>query len=340
VSPTAHAAGPVAVVGAGAWGTALAAVLGWRHPDVLLWVYEPDLAQEMMRTRENPVYLPGVRLPDSVRPSSALETLADRTLVLIVVPSHAFRGVLLQCREHLHPDALIVSGTKGLEVGTLKTMSQVARDILRTSAGERVAVLSGPSFASEVAAGRPTALVGASTNVQSARAVQQVLSGDSLRVYAGADPLGVEIGGAVKNVIAIAAGVVDGLGLGPNARAALLTRGLAEMMRLGTALGARPRTLAGLAGMGDLILTCTTDLSRNRRLGQAIANGTRLEEHLASSRSVAEGVNACRSTLLLARIHGVDMPISQAVHRVLFEGQDPKRVVPELMARDLKFEEA
>jgi glycerol-3-phosphate dehydrogenase (NAD(P)+) len=340
VSGAAQGAGPVAVVGAGAWGTALAGILGTRYPDVLLWVYEADLAREMERARENRVYLAGVRLPAAVRPTSALEALADRTLVVLVVPSHAFRSVLEQCRPYLNPEALIVSATKGLEVGTLKTMSQVALDLLPPSCRGRIAVLSGPSFAAEVAAGRPTAIVGASADVEIARTVQQVLSGDSLRVYAGTDPLGAEIGGAVKNVVAIAAGVVDGLGLGPNARAALLTRGLAEMMRLGTALGARPRTLAGLAGMGDLILTCTSDLSRNRRLGLAVAAGTRLEAHLASSRSVAEGVNTCRSTLLLARMHGVEMPICQAVHRVLFEGQDPKQVVIELMARHLKFEDA
>jgi glycerol-3-phosphate dehydrogenase (NAD(P)+) len=307
---------------------------------VPLWVYEPDLAREMVRTRQNPLYLPGVHLPPAIRPTNDLRSLADRDLVLLVVPSHAFRTVLERCREFLHPDALVVTATKGLEIGTLETMSQVARDVLPSPGRDRIAVLSGPSFAAEVAAGRPTALVGAATDVELARAVQQSVSGDTLRVYAGTDPLGVEIGGAVKNVIAIAAGVADGLGLGPNARAALLTRGLAEMMRLGTALGARPRTLAGLAGMGDLILTCTSDLSRNRQLGLALAAGTRLKEYLAASRSVAEGVNACRSTLMLARLHAVEMPICQAVQQVLFEGQDPRRVVPQLMARDLKFEEA
>jgi glycerol-3-phosphate dehydrogenase (NAD(P)+) len=329
-----------AVVGAGAWGTSLAVVLAARYPEVPLWAYEADLARQMARTRENPVYLPGVRLPTAIRPTNALASLEHRDLVLVVVPSHAFRAVLERCREFLGLDALVVTATKGLEVGTLKTMSQVARDVLPSSGHGRIAVLSGPSFAAEVAAGRPTALVGAAPDVEIARAVQQAVSGDSLRVYAGTDPLGVEIGGAVKNVIAIAAGVADGLGLGPNGRAALLTRGLAEMIRLGTALGARPRTLAGLAGMGDLILTCTSDLSRNRQLGLALAAGARLEEYLASSRSVAEGVNACRSTLLLARLHGVEMPICQAVQQVLFGGEDPRQVVPQLMARDLKFEDA
>ena len=340
MSGTQAGAASPAVVGAGAWGTALAVVLAGRHPDVPLWVYEADLAGEMERTRENPVYLPGVRLPPAVRPTSSLASLTDRDLVLVVVPSHAFRSVLEQCREFLRPDALVVTATKGLEIGTLKTMSQVARDVLPSAGHGRIAVLSGPSFAQEVAAGRPTALVGAATDVGVARIVQQAVSSDSLRVYAGTDPLGAEVGGAVKNVIAIAAGVADGLGLGPNGRAALLTRGLAEMMRLGTALGARPRTLAGLAGMGDLILTSTSDLSRNRRLGLALAAGARLEEYLAGSRSVAEGVNACRSTLKLARLHGIEMPICQAVQQVLFDGEDPRRVVPQLMARDLKLEEA
>jgi glycerol-3-phosphate dehydrogenase (NAD(P)+) len=202
-----------------------------------------------------------------------------------------------------------------------------------------LAVLSGPSFAREVAARRPTAVVAAARDGQIARRVQQTLSGETLRLYAGIDPVGVELGGAVKNVIAIAAGVVDGLGLGLNARAALITRGLAEMIRLGVAMGARPQTFAGLAGMGDLILTCTGDLSRNRSLGLALARGAALESQLAASRAVAEGVNTCRSVVALAERHGVDMPISRAVHRVLFDRQDPRKAVVELMARELRFED-
>ncbi|MBI4537257.1 MAG: NAD(P)-dependent glycerol-3-phosphate dehydrogenase [candidate division NC10 bacterium] len=329
----------VAVVGAGAWGTTLATILGDRYPRVNLWVFEADLAEAIQCRRENGVYLPGVRIPDPVRATSSLaEALTDVGLVLFVVPSHVFRRIASAAAAHLPSKALVASATKGIEVETLATMSEILAEVLPPLDRARLAVLSGPSFAQEVARRRPTAVVAAARDPSVAGALQRAVSGGSFRVYAGLDPLGVELGGAVKNVIAIAAGIVDGLELGLNARAALITRGLAEMSRLGVAKGAQPATFAGLAGMGDLILTATGDLSRNRRLGMAIAGGRRLEEILAGSKSVAEGVNTCRSVVRLAERLGVEMPISRAVHRVLFEGQAPREAVVQLMTRELRFE--
>ena len=329
----------VAIVGAGAWGTSLACTLADRYRRVTLWVYEADLAGEMLHTRENATYLPGVPLPPSVLPTSALErALEGQRFVIFVVPSHVFRRVVEEARAHLSADAVLVSATKGIETESLCTMSQVMRQTLPPVQHAALAVLSGPSFAREVAARRPTAVVAASQDPQVARRVQVAVSGGPLRVYAGTDPLGVELGGAVKNVIAIAAGIVDALELGTNARAALITRGLAETTRLGVAMGAQAATFAGLAGMGDLILTCTGDLSRNRTLGKRLAGGSSLAEVLGSSRAVAEGVNACRSVVRLAERFGVEMPICRAVHRVLFEGQEPREAVVRLMTRDLRFE--
>jgi len=329
----------IAVIGAGAWGTTLAVLLAGRYARVGLWVFEAELAAEMERTRENAIYLPGVPIPPAVHSTASLETaLAGAGLVIFVVPSHGFRSVLERARPFLDPGIIAVSATKGIEVQHLSPMSQIMRDVLPPAHHPRLAVLSGPSFAREVVVGRPTAIVAASKSAEVARTVQQAVSGKTLRVYASTDPLGVELAGAVKNVIAIAAGVVDGLGLGLNARAALITRGLAEITRLGVAMGAQASTFAGLAGMGDLILTCTGDLSRNRRVGLALATGTPLADHLGASRAVAEGVNTCRSVVTLAARHGVEMPICRAVHRVLFEGQDPREAVVQLMTRELRFE--
>jgi len=329
----------IAVIGAGAWGTSLASVLADRYREVSLWVYEADLAVEMARTRENGLYLPGVHLTEAVRPTSSLEeALTGKALVVFVVPSHVFRGIMELARTHLHPGALAVSATKGIEVESLRTMSQIMEVVLAPAQRDTLAVVSGPSFAREVADRRPTAVVAAAASPGVAQRVQHALSGGPLRVYAGTDRLGVELGGAIKNVIAIAAGIVDGLALGTNARAALITRGLAEMTRLGVAMGAQAATFAGLAGMGDLVLTCTGDLSRNRTVGRRLAEGALPAELLTRSRTVAEGVNACRSDVQLAARHAVEMPICQAVHRVLFEDRSPREAVEQLMSRDLRFE--
>lgn len=328
----------IAVLGAGAWGTALACVLSDRYAEVPLWVFEPDLAAEMADSRENRVYLPAIALPPPVRPTADLErALTGRTLVILVTPSHAFRRVLVAARAWLDPAAVVVSATKGIEAERGLTMSGVLREAAPERA-ERYAVLSGPSFAREVADRRPTAAVVAAPDRRIATAVQAALSGGPLRLYASTDPVGVEVCGAVKNVVAIAAGVVDGLELGTNARAALITRGLAEITRLAVTLGASAATCAGLAGMGDLILTCTGDLSRNRRVGRELARGETLSEILEGSRAVAEGVDTCRAVIRLAAKHAVDMPICRAVASVLFEGQPPRAAVQRLMQRELRFE--
>jgi len=329
----------VAVIGAGAWGTALAVILAERYARVSLWVFEGSLAAEMERTRENAAYLPGVRIPQAVQPTSSLEAaLSGQRLVIFVVPSHAFRGVLEQARRHFNPRALVVSATKGIEVQSLSTMSGIMREILSPVHHPRLAVLSGPGFAREVVVGRPTAIVAAAEDAEVARAVQRAVSGNALRVYAGTDPLGVELGGAVKNVIAIAAGVVDGLNLGPNARAALITRGLAEIARLGVAMGAQAVTFAGLAGMGDLILTCTGDLSRNRRVGLLLAQGHRIEDILSGLGHVAEGVFSAQEVQRIADARDIEMPITRAVCDVLYHGVQAKEAVQSLLARDPKEE--
>jgi glycerol-3-phosphate dehydrogenase (NAD(P)+) len=293
----------------------------------------------MARTRENALYLPGAHLPNPVRPTSSLdEAVSRKDLTIFVVPSHVFRGIVEQAAPSLAAGVILVSATKGIEVKSLGTMSQIMREVLAPLHHPNLSVLSGPSFAREVVDRRPTAVVAAADDPAIARRVQHALSGGPLRVYASTDRLGVELGGAIKNVIAIAAGIVDGLVLGTNARAALVTRGLAEMTRLGVAMGAKARTFSGLAGMGDLILTCTGDLSRNRAFGRKLAEGARPAELLAGSRTVAEGVNACRSVGRLSERHAVEMPICEAVYRVLFEGQDPREAVEQLMSRDLRFE--
>jgi glycerol-3-phosphate dehydrogenase (NAD(P)+) len=329
-----------AVLGAGAWGTALALQLARQGFEVRLWARRPELVEAMAADRENAFHLPGVRLSPLIRPTASMvAAVASQPLVVFAPPSHAFRQVLEGARGALCEGALLVSATKGIEVEGLRTMSRILDDLLPASLRPRVAVLSGPSFASEVAAGHPTAVVAAARDAAMARAAQGFLSGGGLRVYAGTDVPGVELGGAIKNVIAIAAGVADGLALGPNARAALITRGLAEVTRLGLRLGARPATLAGLAGLGDLVLTCTGELSRNRTLGMHLAQGESLLALQAKTRSVAEGVNTCRSVARLAEREGVEMPICQAVHRVLFEGTDPRAALEQLMTRGLRFEE-
>lgn len=330
----------VAVLGAGAWGTALAALAADGHAEVRLWARDADLAARIARDRENGPYLPGVPLPSNVRPTGNLaETLPGAGLVILAPPSHGFRQILTAALPSLDPRAILLSGTKGIEVESLLTMSGVMAQSLSRLADQRIAVLSGPSFAREVSQRLPTAVVAAAAEGAVAAAIQEWLSRPSFRVYAATDVLGVELGGAIKNVIAIAAGIVDGLGLGSNARAALITRGLAEMARLGAAMGARRETLAGLAGMGDLFLTCTGDLSRNRGLGVELAKGAPLSEVLRATRTVAEGVNTARAAAALARRHGVEMPICQKVREILFEGKAARDAVLELMGRDLKFEE-
>jgi len=328
-----------AVVGAGSWGTALADVLARNGHDTVLWVYEQDLASEMLATHVNAVYLPGIQLHPALNCTSSLpEALTDRTMILMVTPVQVMRSVLTLAAPHIGPQALIVNASKGIELDTLKTVSQVLAELLGEDLLERYVALSGPTFAREIANGLPSLIVAASRNEECSQRVQAVVSNATLRVYTNNDVTGVELGGAVKNVIAIAAGICDGLGFGNNARAALITRGLAEMNRLGQAMGAQPATFAGLAGMGDLVLTCTGDLSRNRTVGFKLGQGMRLAEIMAEMRMVAEGVKSAEAVYRLALRLGVDMPIVENVHRILHEDKPARQAVSELMARGLKAE--
>ncbi len=330
----------VAVIGAGAWGTALAIHVARAGYAPRLWVYEPELLGILGRTRENSWYLPGVRVPDAVRPvASLVEAVAGADVVLVAVPSHVVRRVATDLARHLEPTARVVSATKGIEEQRFARVSEILAEVLPAPQRERVAVLSGPTFALEVAQGQPTAAVLAAADAGLARALQRALATPGFRLYTQTDVTGVELGGALKNVMAIAAGICDGLELGANARAALLTRGLAEMTRLGVALGARPRTFAGLAGVGDLILTCTGQLSRNRKLGLALAEGATLTEWQAGTRAVAEGVLTTRAAVALARKVGVATPIATEVGAVLFEGKPPREALTSLLNREVRPEE-
>jgi len=328
---------PVAVLGAGSWGTALAMHLGRVGVPVRLWARDPQLAASMGAHRENPRYLPGASLPDGVSVTAdAGSALADSGTVLVAVPSHFVEAVLAGVGDRVAPGAVLVSATKGLEPRQGLRMSELLGQRLP---GRRVAVLSGPSFAREVAQGRPTALVIASTDDGVAVELQRRFAGPALRLYTNRDVVGVELGGAVKNVMAIATGLVDGLGLGENARAALITRGLAEIVRLGTAAGAQPATFAGLAGLGDLVLTCTGSQSRNRALGGEIARGRSLAEVEAGTSMVAEGVRTVSSVLRMARARGVTMPICEEVAAVLFDGKPVAESLASLLAREPRPEE-
>jgi glycerol-3-phosphate dehydrogenase (NAD(P)+) len=329
--------GPVAVLGAGSWGTALAMHLGRSSVPVRLWARDPALVASMRARGENSRYLPGTKLPDGVTVTADVgEALAGSHIVLVAVPSHFVEDVLAGVADRIARDAVLVSATKGLEPRHGLRMSELLAQRLP---GRPVAVLSGPSFAREVAQGRPTALVIASSDEGIAADLQRRLAGPTLRLYTNHDVVGVELGGAVKNVMAIATGLVDGLGLGENARAALITRGLAEIVRLGTAAGAQPATFAGLAGLGDLVLTCTGSQSRNRALGGEIARGRSLAEAEAGTPMVAEGVRTVSSVLRMARERGVTMPICEEVAAVLFEGKPVAESLASLLAREPRPEE-
>jgi glycerol-3-phosphate dehydrogenase (NAD(P)+) len=326
----------LAIIGGGSWGTALAIVLAPRFERVTLWVYESDLAARVSQSRMNDVFLPGFTLPDKVQTTTELAVALDRAdIVLGVMPSHHAKGMYTAMLPHLTPSMILVSATKGLEQGSLLRISEVIGQVVRTP---RVAVLSGPTFAREVAAGNPTAVAVASSSPEVARSVQQAFSGPTFRLYTNSDPAGVEVGAALKNVIAIGAGICEGLGLGHNPTAALITRGLAEITRLAIAMGGQAKTLAGLAGLGDLVLTCSGDLSRNRYVGKELGAGRSLADILGSMRMVAEGVETCGSAVALGEKFGVDLPIIQQMHAVLTAGKSPKEAVRDLMERTLKGE--
>jgi glycerol-3-phosphate dehydrogenase (NAD(P)+) len=327
---------PIAVLGGGSWGTALSTHLARCGHPVRLWVRNPAVADALGRTRMSPAYLPGVSLPESVAVSSDLARVAaEAPIVLAALPSAACRSVYAAARPHLKAGAVLVSATKGLEQESLLRMTEVAAEALP---GHPLAALSGPSFALEVAQGQPTAVVVASSALAVAEEVQHAFSSVTFRAYSSDDVVGVELAGALKNVIAIAAGIVTGLGYGHNTVAALITRGLAEITRLAVALGGRGDTLAGLAGLGDLVLTCTGALSRNRQVGQALGAGRTLEEALAATHMVAEGVWTTGAACALADRAGVEMPIARRMRAVLQQGQAPREAVEQLMLRSLKRE--
>jgi glycerol-3-phosphate dehydrogenase (NAD(P)+) len=331
----------IAIIGGGSWGTALALVLSRsRSPHAIsLWVHDAELGKPMHSTRQNSIYLPGLTVPPEVEVTSDISTaLANAEIVLGVVPSAHARIVYTAMLPHLRPGAAIVSGTKGIEHDSLMRMSEVIAEVIPGHAAGRIAVLSGPSFAREAARGDPTAVVIASHNAELASELQEEFSGATFRLYTNEDVTGVEIGGAVKNVIAIAAGVCAGLGLGANTIAALLTRGLAEMTRLAISLGGKRDTLAGLAGMGDLVLTCTGELSRNRAVGVELGKGRALQEILSTTRMVAEGVGTTAATRELAHRAKIEMPITEQMYATLYAGRSPREAIRELMERRLKSE--
>lgn len=329
----------VGVIGAGSWGTALANLLADKGIDVTLWVREEDVYQQIRHERVNRVFLPGITLDERLRPVKTFEeALYERDLALVVAPSHVFRDVLGKMKPHLKTGIPIVAATKGIENETLMTMSQVAADTLSGNHMKDYACLSGPSFAKEVIKKSPTAVTIACGNVKQAEKLQQLFSTEFFRVYVSEDVVGVQLGGALKNVIAIAAGAADGLNFGHNARAALITRGLAEIARLGVAMGANPQTFAGLAGMGDLVLTCTGDMSRNRSVGLKIAQGMGIDRITSDMKMVAEGIKTTRSAYELGRKMDVEMPITSEVYHILYDGKDPRIAVKDLMTRELKAE--
>ncbi len=325
------------VIGAGSWGTALTKVLGDKGHAVRLWSYEAAVAEQIRATRENRDYLPGVGLPPNVQVFvDHAQALEGAEVVVAVVPSHAFRDVMTAAAPHVPQEAIVLSATKGIEVDSLNRPSQILEAVL--PGNRSPAVLSGPTFATEVGDGDPTAIVTACSDRQVAREVQEFFNTDRFRVYTNEDILGVELAAALKNIIALAAGIAAGIGYRTNSRAALITRGLAEMTRLGVAMGARASTFAGLAGLGDLVLTCSSELSRNRTVGFRLGRGESLDEILDSMKMVAEGVRTTKAARQLAQEYRVEMPIVEEVHHILFEGKPPKRATADLMLREPKPE--
>lgn len=322
----------VAVVGAGSWGTAFAAVLARNGLDVTLWARRDECAAEINERRRNEGYLPGIELPPLRATGDLAEAVSDAPVVVLGVPSHCFREKCAEVKALLARDAALVSLTKGVERGSLQRMSQVAAHACDVAA-DRVAVVSGPNLAREVARGQPGATVVACADEGRARALQRLIHAPTFRTYTNTDVCGVEIGGATKNVVALAAGVADGLGYGENALAALVTRGLVEITRLGVRLGANPLTFAGLAGVGDLVATCLSKQSRNHQVGERLGKGEKLDDIIASMNMVAEGVKSCEGILALAKQADVDMPIASRVGRVLYEGADVKEMVDDLLQR-------
>jgi glycerol-3-phosphate dehydrogenase (NAD(P)+) len=329
----------IGVIGAGGWGTALAKLLAEKAHEVTLWCHGEQTFRDIQQRKENPAYLPEIKLPDAIQATRSLDgAVQNKDALFLAVPSHYFRVVIGAAAPAVDAQSLLVCATKGIDEEKLAPMGEVLKDIFGAARAERHAFLSGPTFALEVARGKPAAVTVAASSDRIGGEVQGMLGGPNFRVYTSRDVVGVEMGGVVKNVIAIAAGISDGLGLGLNARAALITRGLAEMTRLAVKMGADPLTLSGLPGLGDLVLTATGDLSRNRRVGLEIARGRKLDDIARGMRMVAEGITNTRSVYLLAQKLGVEMPIVEQMHRVLYEGKSPVEAVRDLMLRSLKAE--
>ncbi len=326
----------IAVIGAGSWGTTLAILLADKEHAVRLWVYEKDLAEEMQNARENRVYLPGHRLSDNIAVTSSIkDAVSDAEIIVSVVPSHVARGVIKELVPFVSKDTIIVSATKGIENNTLMLISDVFKDILPKSFHKNLTFLSGPSFAKEVVQKMPTAVALASYDKKAGESVQNAFSTEYFRVFTNSDVIGVELGGALKNVIAIATGIADGMGFGHNTRAAIITRGLAEMTRFGIAMGAEPATFAGLSGLGDLILTCTGELSRNRTVGIRLGKGEKLKNILASMKMIAEGVKTTKAAYELSKKYSIEMPIINEVYYILYEDKDVMASAKDLLKRDL-----
>jgi glycerol-3-phosphate dehydrogenase (NAD(P)+) len=329
----------VAVIGAGSWGTALAHVAAENNNNTYLWVRRRELAEEIIKTGENRPYLPGADISPKINVSTDIkQVVTDADIVIMAVPSQAIRSMARQIRSFVKEDAIITSASKGIEINSLKRMSQVLAEELDNRKSHNIVALSGPSHAEEVIRNLPTAIVAASPGQEAAEKVQDVLINNNFRVYTNTDIIGVELGGALKNVIAICSGISDGLGFGDNTRAALMTRGIVEITRLGVKLGASPETFSGLSGIGDLIVTCSSDLSRNRKAGIDIGRGKTVEEVMQSTNMVIEGINTTRAAFLLSQKHKIEMPITEQAYRVLFKGKDPLLAVNSLMSREGKHE--
>ncbi len=329
----------IGVLGAGSWGTALAVLLADKHEDIALWEYVPDFAAALVKHRENRPMLPGIKIPEKIKITNELQTaVSNRDILVCAVPSHAVRSLANRLLDFDLNGRLVVSVTKGIENDTFLRMSQVFADVIPNFVEGQFVVLSGPSHAEEVSRNIPTTVVAACSNLENARRVQEAFMNATFRVYSHSDVTGVELGGSLKNIIAIAAGIIDGVGFGDNTKAALMTRGLVEITRLGTAMGAEPLTFAGLSGMGDLMVTCMSRHSRNRHVGEEIGKGKTLQQVLSEMVMVAEGVETTKAAHQLRNIHNVEMPITEEVHKVLFEDKPAKEAVYDLMTRGAKQE--
>lgn len=329
----------ISVIGAGSWGTTLANLLADKGYEVRLWVYEEELCRTIREERENTIYLPGFRISERIHPTTSIEETADGIdTFVMVVPSHAARGIAKRFASFLPPDAIVINAAKGIENQSLITTSRVFREIFPERLHKRLAAISGPTFAKEVSGKTPAAAVAASEDIRIAEKVQEIFTTSYFRVFTNTDLIGVELGGALKNVIAIAAGISDGLGFGYNARAALITRGLVEMMRLGMAMGASPQTLSGLSGLGDLVLTCTGDLSRNRTVGLKIGKGMKIDEIQKGMKMVAEGIRTVKSAHDLKKRHNVKGAIIDETYAILYEDKGPEKALKDLMEVEIKDE--